>query len=142
MIIKWKEEYSCYDPVIDEQHKRLMDIINQMNEIAELSDEYDHYDEIVALFNELKEYTIYHFNHEETMFKEHGYDSFNTKIQELEHKSFVNKVAAIDLYDLDENQAETVRSVLDFLSKWLDHHILETDKRFGEFLKEKANGPA
>jgi hemerythrin len=27
--------------------------------------------------------------------------------------------------------------MLDFLSKWLEHHILVIDKRFGEFLKEK-----
>jgi hemerythrin len=139
MIIKWRDEYSCYDPVIDEQHRKLMELINQMNDIADLDDGYDHYDEIVELFNGLKEYAVYHFNYEESQFEAQGYDSFNTKIQVLEHKSFVNKVAAIDLYELDENQNETVRSVLDFLSKWLDHHILDTDKRFGEFLKEKEN---
>ncbi len=139
MIIKWRDEYSCYDAGIDEQHKKLMDMINQMNEIAELNDDYDHYDEIVELFNGLKEYAVYHFNHEETLFKDHGYDSFSTKIQVLEHKSFVNKVAAINLYDLDENQNETVLTVLEFLSKWLDHHILDTDKKFGEFLRENAN---
>ncbi len=73
------------------------------------------------------------------MFAEHGYDSFNTKIQVLEHKSFVNKVSSINLYDLDEDQIGTARDLLDFLSKWLDHHILVIDKKFGEFLKEKAD---
>lgn len=138
MIIKWREEYSCYEANIDEQHRKLIDMINQMNEIAELDDSYDHYDEIVKLFNGLKEYTVYHFDHEEALMKQKGYDSFNIKIQVLEHKSFINKVAAINLYELDENQAQTVRKVLDFLSHWLDQHILGTDKKFGEYIKENA----
>ena len=138
MTIKWKKEFSCYDPTIDAQHMKMIEMLNQMSEIAALDDGHDRYDEIVEIFNGLKDYAVNHFNHEEEMFARHGYDSFNTKIQKLEHKSFINKVAAINLYQLDENQSETVRSVLDFLSKWLDHHILDTDKKFGNFLEEKA----
>jgi len=138
MIIKWKDEYSCYDPVIDAQHAKLIELINEMNEVAKLvEDGIDSYDKLVELFNELKDYAVYHFDHEEKMFAEHGYDAFNTKIQSLEHKSFKNKVSSINMYDLDENQDETVMSILDFLSKWLDHHILKVDKTFGEFLKSK-----
>lgn len=138
MIIKWRDEYSCYDPVIDAQHSKMIEMINEMNEISKLvEDGVDSYDEIVELFNELKEYAVYHFSHEEKMFEEHGYDSFNTKIQKLEHNSFKNKVSAIDLYELDENQQEAVNEILDFLSKWLDHHILQIDKKFGEFLRDK-----
>jgi hemerythrin len=139
MIIKWKDEYSCYDPVIDEQHAKMIDMINEMNEIAQLvEDGVDSYDRIVELFNELKDYAVYHFGHEEKMFEETGYDAFNTKIQKLEHKSFGHKVMAINLYELDENQHETVSSILDFLSKWLDHHILHIDKKFGDFLRDKT----
>jgi hemerythrin len=74
----------------------------------------------------------------EKMFEESGYDSFNTKIQIHEHKGFINKVASINLYDLDENQMDTARNVLDFLSRWLDHHILVIDKKFGSFLEENT----
>ncbi|HHY64817.1 MAG TPA: hemerythrin family protein [Clostridiaceae bacterium] len=138
MVIKWKDEYSCYDPVIDAQHAKLIDLINEMNDVAKLvEDGIDSYDELVSIFNELKDYAVYHFSHEEKMFEEHGYDSFNIKVQKIEHDNFKNKVSAINIYDLDENQDETVRSILDFLSKWLDHHILKIDKKFGEFLRDK-----
>lgn len=139
MVIKWRDEYSCYDETIDMQHRKLIELINDMNEIAKLDDGLDRYDEMVSIFEELKDYAVYHFGHEEKMFAEHGYDSFNTKIQVLEHKSFVNKVSSINLYDLDEDQIGTARDLLNFLSKWLDHHILVIDKKFGEFLKEKAD---
>ena len=137
MIIKWRPEYSCYDKTIDEQHKKLIDMINEMNELSLYDDHVDRYDSIMEIFSGLKDYTVYHFGYEEKMFKEHDYDDFNTKIQVIEHKSFVNKIESIDLYELDEKQSETISDVLDFLSKWLDHHILQIDKKFGEFLKEK-----
>lgn len=137
MIIKWKPEYSCYDQAIDEQHKKMIDMINEMNELSLYDDHIDRYDNIIEVFSRLKDYTVYHFDHEEKLFDEHGYDSFNKKIQILEHKSFVNKVIAINLYELDQNQDETIASVLDYLSKWLEHHILDIDMRFGNFLKEK-----
>ena len=128
MIIKWKNDYSCYDPTIDEQHQRLMALINQMNDIAELKDDVDHYDEIAEVFYGLKDYAIYHFSHEEKMFKETGYDSLNEKIQIIEHKKFIDKVSSINMYEMDENQMGTIREILDFLSMWLDHHILVIDK--------------
>jgi len=112
-------------------------MINEMNELSLYDDHIDRYDNIVEIFSSLKDYAVYHFGHEEKMFKEHGYDSFNTKIQILEHKSFVNKAIAINLYELDENQNKTISQVLDFLSNWLEHHILDVDIRFGQFLKEK-----
>jgi len=137
MIIKWRPEYSCYDKTIDEQHMKMIDMINEMNELSQYDEHIDRYDKILEVFSGLKDYAVYHFGYEEKMFEEHDYDSFNTKIQILEHKSFVNKIKSIDLYELDEKQNETISDVLDFLSKWLDHHILQIDKKFGEFLKEK-----
>lgn len=137
MIIKWKPEFSCYDRTIDEQHKKMIDMINEMYELSLYDDHIDRYDSIVEIFSSLTDYAIYHFGHEEKLFKEHDYDSFNTKVQIHEHKSFINKVATMSLYDLDENQNKTISTMLDFLSKWLEHHILLIDKRFVEFLKEK-----
>jgi len=141
MVIKWNDKYSCYDETIDAQHRKLIEMLNDIGELAELDDGYDRYDDIVRIFNGLKDYAVYHFGYEEKMFRETGYDSFNTKIQVLEHKAFVNKVESINLNDIDEDQMGTVRDLLDFLSKWLDHHILEMDRKFGEFLREKRGNP-
>ncbi|NLM74756.1 MAG: hemerythrin family protein [Clostridiaceae bacterium] len=141
MVIKWNDKYSCFDETIDAQHKKLIDMINEINELAELDDGYDRYDDIVRIFEGLKDYAVYHFSYEEKMFEENGYDSFNTKIQKLEHNGFVKKLESIDLYEIDEDQIGAVRDLLDFLSKWLDHHILDVDMRFGEFLREKHERP-
>ncbi len=65
MVIKWRDEYSCYDETIDMQHRKLIELINDMNEIAKLDDGLDRYDEMVSIFEELKDYAVYHFGHEE-----------------------------------------------------------------------------
>ena len=136
MMIKWKDEYSCYEPVIDEQHRKLIDLINAMDELVSLDDGFDRYDEIITIFDELKSYTVYHFQYEEETFEKYGYDSFNIKIQKLEHKSLIREASAINFKEIDEDQSTAVKNVLEFLGKWLTQHILDTDKKFGEFLKE------
>ncbi len=136
--MKWKDEYSCYDSNIDRQHMKLIELIDKMEEILDLNDNFDHYDEIVVIFSELKEYTVYHFTYEEELMEKSNYDSSSIKIQKLEHKSFIKKIDGIDFAEIDENQIESVRQILDFTAKWIDQHILRTDRNFGMFLQEKA----
>jgi len=135
--MKWKDEYSCYDSGIDQQHMRLIQLIDNMEEILDLNDDYDHFDEIVRIFNELKEYTVYHFKYEEELMEKSNYDTTSIKIQRLEHKSFIKKIDGIDFDEIDKNQIESVKQMLVFTAKWIEQHILGTDRNFGEFLKER-----
>lgn len=41
-MIYWKEEYSCFDAEIDTQHRKLINLLNSMEEIVDLQDGYDH----------------------------------------------------------------------------------------------------
>ncbi len=137
-MIKWRNDYSCFDRTIDDQHLKIFEMINQMLAIVDLDDGFDHYDEILGLLEEVKNYTVYHFSHEEKLFEQEGYDSFSTKLHVLEHKSFIKKVSEIAIDEIDEDQTMAVRKVLDFLCTWLEQHILDTDRKFGQFLKDKS----
>lgn len=137
-MIYWIEEYSCFDLDIDAQHKKLIELLNSMEEIVELQDGYDHYDEIVSVFNELKNYTVYHFSYEEKLFEKHNYDPINTKLHKLEHKSFINKVSEINFDDIDRDQIKSVKNILEFVEKWIDQHILSTDIKFGDYLSKNS----
>lgn len=138
MKIKWNESFSCFEPSIDAEHMKMVELINAMEEIVSLGDGVDRYDEIVAIFKELQDYTIYHFSHEESLFEQYGYDSFNTKVQKLQHQGFVDKMKAIDMREIDDNQYGVVREMLDFVGQWLTDHILHTDKQFGIFIRESS----
>lgn len=135
-MFKWKEEFSCFNREMDMQHKKLLELITSLYDIVKLKDNYDHYDEIAQIFKELSEYTVYHFGYEEELFDKYNYDSINKKLHKLEHKSFINKVSAIDLDEMDENQRGMSIEVVMFVAKWVEEHILETDRKFGRFMKE------
>lgn len=133
--MRWKEEYTCFDAEIDTQHQKLFEILGRFYEIVRLKDGYDHYDEIMAIFSELSEYTVYHFGYEEKLFDEFRYDSINKKLHKLEHEKFIKKVSEVDANQIDENQKGISLDLVMFIAKWIEDHILETDKKFALFLK-------
>lgn len=136
-MFKWTEKFTCKNGDIDSQHKRLFELIDNLYDIVRLKDGYDHYDEIVDIFHQLSDYTVYHFGFEEELFEKYEYDDFHKKIHKLEHKTFINKVSEIDLDKIDENQHGVSLDIVLFVAKWVENHILETDVQFGKFLSEK-----
>lgn len=137
-MFEWKSEYTCYNEDIDSQHKKLLVLVSQLYEIVRLKDGFDHFDEIIAIFNELSEYTVYHFSFEEELFSKYNYDEKEIKLHKLEHSSFINKVSEIDLREVDENQRGISLEIVMFIIKWIEDHILATDKKFGDYYKSLA----
>ena len=53
--------------------------------------------------------------------------------QKKEHEQFKEKVNEVDLEALnDENGKEVLTELLEFLSRWLYHHILGSDMMIGQ----------
>ncbi len=138
MMFEWKQNYSCNVEVIDTQHKKLFKLIDELYQITTLNDNVDHYDEIKDIFNELAEYTIYHFSEEEQLLKKHNYEAFDFKIHQLEHTTFVNKIAKVQEEDLDKNQTKIVFDVMMFAADWIENHILFTDMKYKQFLNSQG----
>lgn len=129
-MYEMKDEFYTGIEVIDNQHKRLFEIADKIYLL--LKDEFsiDKYDKIVALIEELKEYTIYHFKTEEEYMESINYKRMFT--QKIDHNNFVKKLDEIDLKDIDENQNESILDLLEFVNGWLVGHILEKDKLIGK----------
>lgn len=125
-MIKWKEEYLIGIPEIDNQHKQLFIIAERAYEV--LNDEYsiDKYDEIIAILEELKNYTIYHFKSEEAYMTKIKYKKFFS--QKIAHDNFIEKISEIDYDKLEEEQDEYLIEILDFVVNWITTHILKQDK--------------
>ncbi len=129
-MYEMKEEYKIGVEGIDEQHKKLFELADKAYVL--LKDEFalDKYDKIVAIINELKNYTIFHFKSEEEYMKSIRYKKLFT--QKIEHAKFIKALEEIDLRHLDENQDEGLVTMLNFLNDWLTEHILKNDKLIGE----------
>jgi hemerythrin-like metal-binding domain len=136
MSFKWKEDYCLNIDEIDAQHKRLLEIGDEVYDIAILDDGYDHYDEIMNVIDKLLEYTEYHFNYEEKMLKELNYKELHD--QEEEHYYYIYKIKSIaSREDIDDNQRKTLLELLEFLSQWITNHIMVSDRKYADYLKQK-----
>ena len=112
--------------LIDEEHKKLFDIIGKVHEAIQSELLHDKFDVILDILGELKEYTQVHFADEENYMREIGYDGL--PYQEMLHQKFIDKINELDLDDVDDNQEEYLYDFLGFLQNWLVNHILRVDK--------------
>lgn len=129
-MYEMKPEYYTGIQFIDEEHARLFEIANEAYELLTNQFIPDKYDYIMEVIDNLKEYTKYHFSHEEEYMTSIGYKRILS--QKVSHTEFINKLFAVDTTAIDENQKEVLLGILDFLANWLVDHIYKSDKLIAE----------
>lgn len=132
-LIEWKEDYSVKISEIDKHHKRLIELINRLHTGMGngMKKEF-----LADVLNGLIAYTVYHFATEEKHFKRHNYPEYRG--HRKEHEDLTEKAKALK-YRLDKGEDGVLSAeVMHFLKDWLNHHILQIDKKFGPFLTEKG----
>ena len=131
-MYEMKPEYYTGIDFIDEEHTKLFSIANKAYEV--LTNEFipDKYDYILEVINELKDYTQYHFDHEESYMMSIGYKRLLS--QKVAHDDFVAKLGEYNADTIDENQKESLLELVDFLNNWLVEHIFKKDKLIAEQL--------
>ena len=130
-FISWNEIYSLGIEKIDNQHKKLIEIINKLfDSFSEGKAE----DIIPEIIKELTEYTQYHFKTEEELFEKYNYPEKESHTGR--HNEFINNVK--DWKEkLNNNNKELPYELMEYLKKWMLQHILKEDKDYGKFFKEK-----
>ena len=125
-MYNFKDEFKTNIDFVDEQHKRLFQIADEIYLL--LTDNFlvDKYDKIVELINELHDYTLFHFTAEEDYMTNINY--IGLPEHKRQHKLFVDKLESIDLNDVDNKQNEYIKDLLSFINTWLIEHIYQTDK--------------
>lgn len=123
-----KDYYTGID-FIDEEHAKLFEIANRAYDLLTNQFMVDKYDTIVSVLEELKEYTKYHFHHEEEYMKSINYPKRFSQLHQ--HTQFINKLEEYNLEEIDANQQAGLLEILDFLALWLQEHIKGMDKKIG-----------
>lgn len=115
---------------IDDEHKRLFELIGEVDDAVKTG--MDSITTAMSLLNELKQYALTHFAHEEAyMASIHDPELLR---QQKEHRAFVDKVNSYRFSDItDETAKEMILELLEYLSKWLMGHILGSDILIGQF---------
>lgn len=117
---------------IDAQHKRLVEIVNQLDDAMRAGHGRD---VLVTVLNELIRYTVYHFAFEEKLMDQYGISS--AVAHKAEHKQLVADVSAFKS-KFDAGSASVTTELMTFLRGWLSNHILKTDKALARELLAKG----
>ncbi|CAM2966010.1 bacteriohemerythrin [Hathewaya histolytica] len=125
-MIDWKDDFVIGVDKIDSQHKHLFKIANDAYDVLKNEFCIDKYDKIIKILEELKEYTIFHFNAEENYMQEIGYKKLFT--HKIEHNKFIEKIKNVNLDNIDKDQDAYLLEILEFVVNWIENHILYTDK--------------
>ncbi|MGE4423416.1 MAG: bacteriohemerythrin [Pseudodesulfovibrio sp.] len=127
-IITWGKALSVGFSAIDDDHQKLIALFNAAHGAVKQTSPRQ---AVETILTELIEYTNWHFDHEEALMEEHGYDRIEA--HKLEHQELAAN--ARELYVQYLAGDDTVPEVLlPFLRNWLTDHILRSDKRLGDFL--------
>ena len=117
-------------PEIDDEHKRLFELVGEID--TAVKSDADSVSTAMALLNELKQYAVTHFAHEEAYMA--SIHDPELPRQQKEHQTFVDKVNSYRFSDItDETAKELILELLEYLSKWLMGHILGSDIMIGHF---------
>ena len=105
--------------IIDEQHKKIVDYINELHDAAMTNDR----DKVSAVLAGLINYTISHFAFEEDMLEQHDYKLI--KAHKAVHQAFINR---INTHKADHEKGKNVAHALSGeLQIWLTSHIKNED---------------
>ena len=117
---------------LDDEHRRLFSLINQAMDILNHTDSNDRCTQITHLLEELTQYADTHFAHEEA-YMEQIRDPELIR-QRMQHSLFRDKIRDFSFADIDDpgKQQQVVTDLLNFLAKWLYHHILGSDIMIGK----------
>jgi hemerythrin-like metal-binding protein len=132
--IEWSEAFSVGVPAMDAQHKKLVNMINQLADChadrGVGASEY--FQEILsAMFD----YTQVHFKAEEAYLQKIGYPQFAA--HETEHEAFLEKATMLAVAAADGTQDRA--GLHDYLKDWLLEHILQSDMQYRFFVEGKTN---
>jgi HAD superfamily hydrolase (TIGR01509 family) len=119
--IQWKERYNIGYKEIDAQHKVLLDLLNELIDLAGGS---GHPDQITNIFHRLYEYVVTHFSTEERYMRICKYPRLAE--HEAQHASFIQKMIELN-NAFDPEDPHLLDETLDFIKNWYIDHILKSD---------------
>jgi diguanylate cyclase (GGDEF)-like protein/hemerythrin-like metal-binding protein/PAS domain S-box-containing protein len=136
-IFPWNQNFNTGLPKVDEQHQRLVQLLNLLaSHIAFQSD----IQKLNAVFDELSDYAVYHFNTEAEIWHEHlPNDPLESEHQQY-HNDFASTVIRLKA-ELTVKPVEGVLlEVLSYLTRWLASHILGDDRYMAKVVLALQSG--
>jgi hemerythrin len=129
--IPWKEQFKIGVKEIDDQHRHLLDIINQIIVSIETKSEWK---TTSSILDSLINYAYNHFSTEERYMMESGYPELLWHVGL--HLEFIKKVFSMS-EEVTLKGPVVEREMLSYMTSWYTNHVLGADRKYMPYLVNK-----
>ncbi|WII72509.1 bacteriohemerythrin [Bdellovibrio sp. 22V] len=131
-FFKWDQErLTTHVDAMDNEHKKLIDIMNRLYERSEAKASKN---ELSAIVRELVSWTITHFDHEEKFFDTLPYS--HAAVHKKIHKDLIERLKG---HQAEFDKAGSLSpAFFQFLKTWLTAHIMGIDTKYGVIAAQKS----
>lgn len=131
-LIEWNDSFSLGIDKIDEQHQRLIALLNKLHDAMKTGQGKE---VLTDILNGLIEYTAYHFKTEEDLFQKFSFEGKDGHV--AEHKAFVDRLNEFQT-KFGAGDAVLTMEILQFLNTWVRKHIQGIDREYIDCFKENG----
>jgi hemerythrin-like metal-binding protein len=125
-FMTWTSDLSVGVEVLDNDHKKLIGIINQLH--FGINAGHDRR-VLEVVLDELVDYIRFHFTREEGMLLKAGYAAMPAHL--TEHEQFIHEILNVQDRLRSSPVSMLDMELMNFLRDWLFSHILVSDKKYG-----------
>jgi hemerythrin len=133
----WDKNYVTGVANVDAQHQELVDLINEYS--ASLANNSLCTKDTEDVLQELLAYTVYHFDEEESLMQKAMVDPRHIAVHKREHKKLIDE-ALLMRGEVNDQQSDSSKYLLDFLIHWLAYHILGLDQTMARQIEAMKSG--
>ena len=135
-LVRWTPDMSVGAPQLDEDHRRLFNLINLL---AANGDRHDR-SMIETVIEELSWYTESHFSREEEYMRDIRFPNLDDHVKK--HRHLADQVSTLRTRFHNGLPGKLSNDIIDFLSSWLSSHILEDDRQYSLFHNRRTGSAA
>ncbi len=122
-LIEWKEEFSVGVPSIDHEHQQLIELINQLNEMAQAGRGFD---SAIEALGEINVQISAHFALEEKIMRDMRYDAYDD--HKADHEELLDELREI-MDEVDGDGGYDESRLGGELNRWFSEHFRTHDAR-------------
>jgi hemerythrin-like metal-binding protein len=136
MSLIWTRNLSVKIEQFDEDHKKLIRFINELQEAIQDAQAKGAIDpvEIEVILHRLENYSLYHFSAEETAMEQTGFPGLEE--HRAEHKKFIEIVAGWSERFKESRDPKDAGEIAEFLYNWIVDHVYQIDGKYIDHLHE------
>ena len=130
-MFSWDQSFCTGINIIDEQHKLLFKLGREFELLLQIPDGVSKKDDALKLLVDLRDYVTFHFYTEESLMEQIDYPDVEQHREY--HEIFQKQITNISLKNINNENYDEMRTLLNNIYSWIFDHMLKEDLYFKEY---------